>query len=84
MQIKTLIKLPLAVALFALPVAWAHAGTTAADAAMKRDFPALAAAVKHDGVGDAQADGSTALHWAVHWGNVDAVDRRPAHQSEGA
>jgi len=50
-------------------------GSPVADAAEKRDLPALKTLItqKMD-VNAAQDDGSTALQWAVNWGNTEAVD----------
>ncbi len=46
-----------------------------ADAAAQGDFPAVAALVAQKAdVNAPQADGSTALEWAVHWNNAQAVD----------
>jgi len=49
----------------------AFAGATdAADAAQKKDLSALRALVRNKAdVNAAQADGTTALHWAVMWNN---------------
>jgi ankyrin repeat protein len=45
-----------------------------ADAAQRQDLSAVRALVgKHADVNAAQADGTTALHWAVHWNDVDAA-----------
>ena len=53
----------------------AFAGATdAADAAQKKDLSALRALVRNKAdVNAAQADGTTALHWAVMWNNDEAV-----------
>jgi ankyrin len=53
----------------------AAAGSELADAAMKRNLPAVRSllAQKAD-VNAAQQDGATALHWAVHFDDVDMVD----------
>ncbi len=53
----------------------AFAGAPVADAAVSRDLATLKKliAAKAD-VNAAQADGGTALLWAVHWGNAEAVD----------
>src|SRR5262245_32063880 len=60
----------------ALPLgAFAAVDTSVADAAMNRDFTTMHALIaKHADVKAAQADGSTALHWAAHWDNLDAFD----------
>ena len=50
------------------------AGSEAADAAQHKDTVALRALLgKHANVNAAQADGTTALHWAVHWNDADTV-----------
>jgi ankyrin repeat protein len=50
------------------------AGSDAADAAQNRDMEALRTLVKqHTGVNTPQTDGTTALHWAAHWNDLDAV-----------
>jgi uncharacterized protein len=73
---KTLLSLGVLVA--ALPFAAFAAGgadTAVVDAAMNRDFAAVRTLIaQHANVKSAQADGSTALHWAAHWDNLDAVD----------
>jgi ankyrin repeat protein len=64
----------IALACVLLPLA-GSTGSAVADAAAGRDFAAMKAllAQKAD-VNAAQADGSTALHWAVYWDNAEAVD----------
>ena len=50
------------------------AGSEAADAAQNRDMEALRTLVKqHANVNTPQPDGTTALHWAAHWNDLDAV-----------
>jgi uncharacterized protein len=50
------------------------ASTEVADAVENRDFTALRALLKeHAAVNTAQPDGTTALHWAAHWNDADAV-----------
>ena len=63
------------VGLLLLMPAIALAGATdAADAAQKKDLSALRALVRNKAdVNAAQADGTTALHWAVMWNNDEAV-----------
>jgi ankyrin repeat protein len=60
---------------FVASVGRATAGTSdAADAAQRKDAPALRALLgKRVDVNAPQADGTTALHWAVHWNDTDAV-----------
>jgi len=62
----------------ALPLAaFAAAGdsTAVADAVMNRDFAGLRTLLaQHADVKTPQADGTTALHWAAHWDNLEAVD----------
>ena len=46
-----------------------------ADVVMNRDFAGMQALIaKHADVKLPQADGSTALHWAAHWDNLEAAD----------
>ena len=50
------------------------AGSDAADAAQRKDIAALRAMVsKRVNINAPQADGTTALHWATHWNDVEAV-----------
>ena len=55
--------------------ALAYAGTSdAADAAQRKDLAALRAMVsKRVDVNAPQPDGTTALHWAAHWNDLDTV-----------
>ena len=55
--------------------ALAFAGTSdAADAAQRNDIAALRGMVsKRVDVNAPQPDGTTALHWAAHWNDVEAV-----------
>jgi len=47
---------------------------TAADAAQRRDLAAVRAAVnQRASVNATQPDGTTALHWAAHWNDLDMV-----------
>jgi ankyrin repeat protein len=49
--------------------------TRVADAAQNRDITQLRALIKqHAAVNTAQADGTTALEWAAHWNDTDAVN----------
>ena len=49
-------------------------GSLAADAAQRNDIAALRGMVsKRVDVNAPQADGTTALHWAAHWNDVEAV-----------
>jgi ankyrin repeat protein len=51
------------------------AGADAADAAQRKDKEALRALLRQrTNVNAAQADGTTALHWAVHWNDEEAVN----------
>jgi len=66
-------------ACFAIGLLWAanarSAGSDVADAAMKRDISALRALVKQKAdVNAPQADGATALHWAVQLDDVEMAD----------
>jgi len=50
-------------------------GSPVADAAEKQDFAALKTLIAQKAdVNAAQDNGSTALQWAVHWDNAEAVD----------
>ena len=52
-----------------------QARETAADAAERRDVDALRSVLKQGANPNTpQADGATALHWAVHWDEHDAVE----------
>jgi ankyrin repeat protein len=56
------------------PAIVSAAGSEAADAAQRKDTVALRALLgKRVDVNAAQADGTTALHWAVHWNDTAAV-----------
>ncbi len=58
----------------AIPTRAAAAGSEAADAAQRKDVPALRALVtKRANVNAPQADGTTALHWAVHYNDTEAA-----------
>ena len=61
-------------ALLATPLAVRAAGSEAADAAERRDATSLRALLgKKIDVNSPQADGTTALHWAVHWNDVESA-----------
>ena len=61
-------------ALLACPVAAAEAPRLA-DAAAKQDKAAVRMLLQEKaGVNATQPDGTTALHWAVHWDDVDTAD----------
>lgn len=63
-----------ALAAVLLPLA-GFGGSPIADAAEKRDFTAVKALIAQKAdVNAAQDNGSTALQWAVHWDNSEAVD----------
>jgi len=50
------------------------AGSTVADAVQNRDLSTLRALLaRHEAVNVPQSDGTTALHWAAHWNDVEAV-----------
>ena len=58
-----------------LPLTGFQASSPVADAAANRDFATVKSLVAQKAdVNAAQADGSTALHWAVYWNNAEAVD----------
>src|SRR5215468_11178186 len=72
-------RLWLAVSAFVLTLALSGsgyaAGADAADAAQKKDMDALRALLRQRAdVNAAQPDGTTALHWAIHWNNEEAVN----------
>ena len=74
MTMRTLNRLAVIVLLGATPAVAHAAGSDAADAAQKKDMTALRTLVgKRANVNLPQADGTTALHWAVHWNDADAV-----------
>ena len=63
-----------AVAVLAGAAAAANDDRRAVDAAERQDWSALRAAIAANAdVRAAQPDGATALHWAVHWDNPEAV-----------
>jgi uncharacterized protein len=63
-----------AVAVITMPSSVWAAGSEAADAAQRRDTTSLRAMLsKRVNVNSPQADGTTALHWAVHWNDVEAA-----------
>ena len=60
--------------LLGLP-AWAADAPRLADAAAKQDKAALRALIRDKAdVNAAQPDGATALHWAVHWDDLESAD----------
>ena len=60
--------------LIAAPTLAFAAGSEAADAAQRKDAPALRALVtKRVNVNAPQADGTTALHWAVHYNDAETT-----------
>jgi ankyrin repeat protein len=57
-----------------MPAAASAAGSEAADAAQRKDLAALRAMMSRKiDVHAPQPDGTTALHWAAHWNDVEAV-----------
>ncbi len=53
----------------------AASGATLIDATKSQDHSAFQAAMaQHPNVNAAEADGTTALHWAAHFGNAEEVD----------
>lgn len=79
---KSLISIAIALT---LPLAshQALAVSAIADAAENRDFAAVSSFLDEKAdVLEAQADGSTALHWAVYWNNLEAVERLLAAGSD--
>jgi ankyrin repeat protein len=64
----------LMLSLVAAPKLGYGAGSDAADAAQKKDMRLVRALVgQRADVNAAQPDGTTALHWAVHWNDAEAV-----------
>ena len=64
----------LVVLIGALPAIALAAGSEAADAAQRKDLTALRALLsKRVNVNAPQPDGTTALHWATHWNDAEAV-----------
>jgi ankyrin repeat protein len=60
---------------FGLSAALYGASADTADAAQNRDREALRSLVRqHVNVNSPQPDGTTALHWAAHWNEVEAVN----------
>src|SRR4051812_11218978 len=46
------------------------------DAVQRQDKPAMPALLRQRGaLNSAQPDGATALHWAVHWDDLDTTDQ---------
>jgi uncharacterized protein len=69
-----LLCLALMIGLALQPAAYA-AGADAATAAQNRDMTALRALLRQrTDVNAAQPDGTTALHWAVHWNDLETVN----------
>src|SRR5262245_19314678 len=51
------------------------AAPNAADAAQRKDKDAVRTLIKQRGdVNAAQPDGTTALHWAAHWNDIELVN----------
>jgi ankyrin repeat protein len=64
----------LVVLIGAMPAMAMAAGSEAADAAQRKDLPALRALLsKRANVNAPQPDGTTALHWATHWNDAETV-----------
>ena len=74
-MMKTITRvLVLGVLIGAMPAFAGAAGSEAADAAQRKDLAALRAMLnKRVNVNAPQADGTTALHWAAHYNDVEAV-----------
>ena len=67
-----------------MPSLASAAGSDAADAAQRNDIAALRGMVsKRVDVNAPQADGTTALHWAAHWNDVEAVQLLIEGRREG-
>src|SRR5580765_2444034 len=64
----------IAVGLLAAPTLAFAAGADAADAAQRKDTSGLRALLgKKVNVNTPQPDGTTALHWAVYWNDVESA-----------
>lgn len=70
---KTTLAIALAGAL--LPGLPLFAASPLADAAQNRDFATVATLLAAADVNEVQGDGSTALHWAVYWDNLDLTQQ---------
>ena len=67
--------LPLTLALAAAALAGSNPDTRLVDAAAKPDTEAVRKLVaEHVDVNTPQADGTTALHWAAHWDDLEMAD----------
>ena len=72
MHARTVIAAALTLAM--LPGVAAGAESEAADAAQRKDMTAVRAMLaRRANINVAQPDGTTALHWAVHWNDVETV-----------
>ena len=73
-MMKTRVLTWLVVLIGAVPAFAYAAGSEAADAAQRKDAAAVRALLsKRVNVNAPQADGTTALHWAVHWNDAETV-----------
>jgi ankyrin repeat protein len=74
MRRRTWVSAVLVLLVGVVPARTHAAGADAANAAQRKDTAALRALLgKRVDVNATQADGTTALHWAVHWNDAEAV-----------
>src|ERR1700729_46648 len=75
MRIERLIECSLAALLSVAAFAATNGNTALVDAVKNQDADSVRALLKqHVDVNAPEADGTTALHWAAHWGDLAMVD----------
>ena len=75
MRIESLIQCLLAAILSVACFAATNGNKALVDAAKNQDNESVRALLKqHVDVNAPEADGTTALHWAAHWGDLETVD----------
>jgi len=73
-RLRTIVPAWIAIGLLAMPTLALAAGSDAADAAQRKDATSLRALLgKKVNVNSPQPDGTTALHWAVYWNDVESA-----------